>query len=84
MDIRRYSFRKTQPRRMTLEEHMYGIIDAIMSQYDDYCFFVGKDFLEELENNNEYMGYDIIYSPLVAHDEVVFARHNTFYTNTNN
>lgn len=50
MDIRKYSFRKTEPRRMNLE----------------------------------YMGYDVVYSPFVAHDEVLFAPINKFYINTNN
>lgn len=84
MDIRRYSFRKTQPTRMNLEDELFSIMDAIMSQYDNYCFFVGRDYLDELENNTEYMGYDIVFSPLVAHDEVLFAPINTFYINTNN
>ena len=84
MDIHIYSFRKTQPVRMNLEDELFSIMDAIMSQYDNYCFFVGRDYLDELENNTEYMGYDIVFSPLVAHDEVLFAPINTFYINTNN
>ena len=84
MDIPIYSFRKTQPLRMNLEDELFSIMDAIMSQYDNYCFFVGRDYIDQLENNTEYMGYDIVFSPLVAHDEVLFAPINTFYINTNN
>lgn len=84
MAIPRYSFRKTQPSRMNLEDELFSIMDAIMSQYDNYCFFVGRDYIDQLENNKEYMGYDIVFSPLVAHDEVLFAPINTFYINTNN
>lgn len=69
---------------MNLEEQMYLIIDTIMAQYDNHCFFVGKDYIDELENNLEYMGYDVVYSPFVAHDEVLFAPANKFYINTNN
>lgn len=86
MDIRRHSFQKTEPIRMTLEEQLYDILEAVMSQYDNHCFFVGKKYLNEVTNISEYMGYNVIYSPLIeAEDETIyFAPANSFYINTNN
>jgi hypothetical protein len=68
------------------EEQLQEIIEHILAQYDGYCFVIGKANLEAAGDMDDYMGYPVIYSPLVEKTEetVYFVPMTSHFINTNN
>lgn len=77
---------KTQSRRMNLQEQLEEMLDAIIGQYDNYAFFVGRFYKDQIEGMEYFCGYPIFLVLLIEEkDETVyFAPIDNFYIQSMN
>lgn len=71
---------------MSLEKLLQETLDAVIGQFDDYAFFVGTYYKEELNDITEFCGYPIFLVLIIdPKDETIyFAPLTHFYTSTMN
>lgn len=71
---------------MSLEILLQETLDAVIGQFDNYAFFVGVHYKEELKGITEFCGYPIFLVLIIdPKDETIyFAPMTHFYTTTMN
>jgi hypothetical protein len=71
---------------MKLEEQLQDLLDKVIGQFDDYGFFVGRFYEDQLLDLEEYCGYPVFMVLLIEpKDETIyFAPISNWYITTMN
>lgn len=71
---------------MSLEVLLQETLDAVIGQFDDYAFFVGTYYKEELNDITEFCGYPIFLVLLIQPEDetIYFAPMQNFFVTTMN
>lgn len=71
---------------MSLEVLLQETLDAVIGQFDDYAFFVGTHYKEELNDITEFCGYPIFLVLLIQPEDetIYFAPMQNFFVTTMN
>jgi hypothetical protein len=69
-----------------LQTQLDEVLNRVIGQYDNYAFFVGKFYKDEVEELTEYCGYPVFLVLIISEkDETVyFAPINYFFMPTMN
>lgn len=58
---------------MNLKDELEEILIILKGEWNDHCFYVGRDYREEAINMKHYKGFPVVYHPLVEDDMIHFA-----------
>lgn len=71
---------------MKLQTQLDEVLNRVIGQYDNYAFFVGKFYKDEVEELTEYCGYPVFLVLLIEPEDetIYFAPIQNFYVTTMN
>lgn len=71
---------------MSLEKQLEDLLDKVIGQFDDYGFFVGRFYADQVQGIEEYCGYPVFLVLLIEPEDetIYFAPIQNFYVTTMN
>jgi hypothetical protein len=71
---------------MNLEDQLEDMLDRVIGQFDNYAFFVGRYYKDQMEGITEYCGYPVFLVLLIEEkdDTIYFAPIDNFYIQSMN